>query len=109
MDHAGTLKGLLGKIKAAEELVWKESQSPRFKSLCWEIKHEAYLILLTVDVEEYERVHRDYLRCIRGIHEECKIDLVSQQSTLDLAARLDRMRDEIQKSLAQIDPTEPPS
>ena len=103
MDHSGELRALLAKVVEAEGLVWNDPKSERLKLLFRVIQNKTLFTLLAGDFEELERNHPAYIQCIRGIHQECKIDLDSEPNKLDVASRLDRMRESIQESLAHID------
>lgn len=98
MDERKTLEMFLEKTKEAERSVSDVAQLWRLKLLIGELRRESFL--------EIERLRgRDftpYKRCMYGILNECKSESPEEPNIVDLAARLYRIREDIESTIQNI-------
>jgi len=100
MDNLETLNALLDMTKEAEELASDVEKSERLRLLVVEIRSNAK--------KELNRLRRDrqietrYQLCMIGILEECDFCRVSWQNVTRLEARLGRVREDIDRTMAEI-------
>ena len=101
MDNLATLNALLDMAKEAEELASDVEKSERLRLLVVEMRNKAK--------DEHNRLKRDrqkietsYQLCLIGILEELDFGRVSWQNVIGLEARLGRIREDIDRTMAEI-------
>jgi hypothetical protein len=102
MDNLETLSALLDMAKEAEELASDVEKSERLRLLVVEIRQKAK--------DEHKRLKRDrrkietrYLLCMIGILDECDFGRASWQNVTDLDVRLWRIREEIERTIKEVE------
>jgi hypothetical protein len=100
MDNLETLDALLDMTKEAEELASDVEKSERLRSLVVEIRCKAK--------DEHNRLRQDrrkietrYQLCMIGILEELDFGKISWQNVTGLAARLGRIREDIERTMKE--------
>lgn len=101
MNELETLTALLDMTKEAEELTSDIEKSERLRSLVVEIRCKAR--------DEYKRLRQDrrkretrFQTCMIGILEELYFGKISWQNITDLEARLGRIHEDIDRTVAEI-------
>lgn len=101
MDNLETLAALLDMTTEAEELTSDIDKSERLRLLVVEIRQKAK--------DEHNRLKRDrrgketrYQFCMIGILEELDFGKVPWQNVIGLEARLFRIREDIERTIAEI-------
>lgn len=101
MDSLEMLRTLLQMTTEAEELASDVEKSERLRILIWDIRRKAR--------DEHDRLRREkrhiethYQLCMIGILEECNFGSVSWRNVLGLEVRLNRIHEDIDKTIKEI-------
>jgi hypothetical protein len=101
MDNLDTLNALLDMTKEAEELASDVERSEHLRSLVAEIRSKAKDEHIRLRREQ-RKIETRYQFCMIGILEELDFGKVSWQNVIGLWARLGRIHEDIDRTMAEI-------